>query len=716
MGKEVMLKVEEGAKSDVGRQIARVPSDIAESLGIKTGDVIQIEGKRTTYALAWRSNQDAGEKIIRIDSTMRQNAGTALDETVKITKAEKVSIAKTVHYYMFEKLSSGFGTMLSRFLEGKVVSQGDWFHVNIGFGKTVSVQITAIDTEPPAIITPQTKFFASDAAPIEETIGKKVKVSYEDIGGLRDAVKKIREMVELPLKYPELFDRLGVGAPNGLLLYGPPGTGKTLLAKAVAFETNSHFISINGPEIISKYYGESEEKLRQIFAEAKSKEPTIIFIDEIDAIAPKRSEAVGETERRIVAQLLTLMDGLEQRGRIVVIAATNRPDSIDEALRRGGRFDREIEIGVPDKDGRREILEILTRGMPLNENVNLEEIADLLHGYVGSDIAILIKETALISLSRIVPNLTLNEQLNPELLDQIDVRMEDFLKAMEEVRPSALREVFAEIPNVSWEDIGGLEEVKRQLKEAIEWPLKHKNLYKQMNMKPPKGILLHGPPGTGKTMLARAVANEINANFISIKGPELLSKYVGETEKAIRQIFQKARRASPSIIFFDEIDSIAPARKGSGDTHFTERVVSQLLTEMDGLQELQGVFVLAATNRPDIIDPALRRPGRFSKIILVPHPDVHSRKEIFKTHVGEVAVDSKVSFDDLARQTEGYTGAEIAEIVAVAKEELLRELIDGKNDKMELKLRHFQAGLQKVSPSKMSYTLRPPKSGQLDYA
>ncbi len=716
MGKEVMLKVEEGAKSDVGRQIARVPSDIAESLGIKTGDVIQIEGKRTTYALAWRSTHDAGEKIIRLDSTMRQTAGTALDETVKITKAEKVSIAKTVHYYMFEKLSSGFGTMLSRFLEGKVVSQGDWFHVNIGFGKTVSVQITAIDTEPPAIITPQTKFFASDAAPIEETIGKKVKVSYEDIGGLRDAVKKIREMVELPLKYPELFDRLGVGAPNGLLLYGPPGTGKTLLAKAVAFETNSHFISINGPEIISKYYGESEEKLRQIFAEAKSKEPTIIFIDEIDAIAPKRSEAVGETERRIVAQLLTLMDGLEQRGRIVVIAATNRPDSIDEALRRGGRFDREIEIGVPDKDGRREILEILTRGMPLNENVNLEEIADLLHGYVGSDIAILIKETALISLSRIVPNLTLNEQLNPELLDQIDVRMEDFLKAMEEVRPSALREVFAEIPNVSWEDIGGLEEVKRQLKEAIEWPLKHKNLYKQMNMKPPKGILLHGPPGTGKTMLARAVANEINANFISIKGPELLSKYVGETEKAIRQIFQKARRASPSIIFFDEIDSIAPARKGSGDTHFTERVVSQLLTEMDGLQELQGVFVLAATNRPDIIDPALRRPGRFSKIILVPHPDVHSRKEIFKTHVGEVAVDSKVSFDDLARQTEGYTGAEIAEIVAVAKEELLRELIDGKNDKMELKLRHFQAGLQKVSPSKMSYTLRPPKSGQLDYA
>ncbi|RMG34795.1 MAG: AAA family ATPase [Methanobacteriota archaeon] len=726
MKKKVKLRVEEASRGDIGRQIARIPADIAELMGIKTGDVLKIRGTRDTFAQAWRSNQDTGREIIKIESSIRRNAGVALNDMVEVMKVTKVNTANTVLMGFSEHVPPEFVGQVSRALGGRIIGIGDIFPISIGFGKYVSVKILDVKPEPPAIISPSTKLTSTNLEnEVEEGELHQDRVSYEDIGGLEEPIRKIREMVELPLKYPEIFEHLGVTAPKGVLMYGPPGTGKTLLAKAVASETNSHFILINGPEIMSKYYGESEEKLRNIFSEAKKKSPTIIFIDEIDAIAPKRNEAGGETERRIVAQLLTLMDGLDERGQIVVIGATNRPNSIDEALRRGGRFDRELEIGVPDRSGREEILEILTRGMPLSKNVKLREIAENLHGYVGADIAILVKEAALISLRRFIPRLEMKEtkRIDPSFLNQIEVTMEDFQKAMDEIRPSAMREVFIEKPDINWNDIGGLKHVKKELIRAIEWPIKFPNIYRDLRIKTSRGILLYGPPGSGKTLLAKAVAGQIQANFISIRGPELLSKYVGETERAIREVFEKARRAAPAVIFFDEIDAIAPSRKVKGDQDITQRIVSQLLTEMDGIKELQGVFVLAATNRLDIIDPALRRPGRFTKVIEIPLPNQEEREEIFKVHLDGVAIGKDIDFQMLGSMTKGFTGAEIAEVVTIAKEELIKELIEERDPhtakahiSRPIQLKHLKVGLANVKPSEIRYTLKPPKTGEMDYA
>ncbi len=726
MQKKVKLRVEEATRSDIGRQIARIPADIAETLGIKTGDVLKIIGTRETYAQAWRSNQDTGREIIKIESSIRRNAGVGLDEIVEVEKVEKVNAASSIHIGFSEDIPAEFVGQVSRSMGGRIVGEGDIFPISIGFGKYVSVKVFDVKPAAPAIISPSTKIATVNLdSEMEEKELHQERISYEDIGGLDEPIRKVREMVELPLKYPEIFEHLGVTAPKGVLMYGPPGTGKTLLAKAVASETNSHFILINGPEIMSKYYGESEEKLRNIFSEAKKKSPTIIFIDEIDAIAPKRNEAGGETERRVVAQLLTLMDGIDDRGQIVVIGATNRPNSIDEALRRGGRFDREIEIGVPDRSGREEILDILTRGMPLNKDVDLRIIAENLHGFVGADIAILVKEAALISLRRFIPKLELNEGkgIDPTLLNQIEVSMDDFQKAMDEIRPSAMREVFVEKPDINWEDIGGLEIVKKELIRAIEWPIRYPNVYRSLRAKTSSGILLYGPPGTGKTLLAKAVAGQIQANFISIKGPELMSKYVGETEKAIREIFEKARRAAPAVIFFDEIDAIAPSRKVKGEQDITQRIVSQLLTEMDGIKELQGVFVLAATNRPDIIDPALRRPGRFTKVIEIAPPNEKEREEIFKVHLKGIQIGKDIDFQKLGVLTKGFTGAEIAEVVAIAKEELIAELIEGKEktdfeekNVPPIQFKHIEIGLTKIKPTQIRYTLKPPKSGEMDYA
>jgi len=535
---------------------------------------------------------------------------------------------------------------------------------------------------------PEAVEVAEDSAP---------DITYEDIGGLEEEIKKIREMVELPLKHPEIFERLGIEAPKGVLLHGPPGTGKTLIAKAVANETNSHFILINGPEIMSKYYGQSEENIRKKFEEAEKNAPSIVFIDEIDAIASKREETRGEVERRVVAQLLALMDGLNSRGKVVVIAATNVPNILDPALRRPGRFDREIEVGVPSKEGRHNILKIHTRNMPLAKNVNLKEIAGITHGFVGADLSSLAKEAAMIVLRRILPELKLKEEepIPKEVLEKLKITMGDFKEALKVVRPSALREVLIEVPNTKWEDIGGLDRVRQELVEAVEWPLKNPAAFKRLGVKPPKGILLYGAPGTGKTLLAKAVSSESEANFISVKGPELLSKWVGESEKAVREIFKKARQASPTIIFFDEIDSLAPRRgMGNGENNVNERVVNQLLTEIDGLEEMNDVVVIAATNRPDILDPALLRPGRFDRIILTPAPDTKGRIEIFKVHTKEMPLKG-VDLAELAAQTEGYVGADIEAICREAAIFALRQDINAK----EIRKEHFAEALKKVRPS-----------------
>src|SRR2546426_266261 len=573
-----------------------------------------------------------------------------------------------------------------------------------------AVNLVVNDTTPPAeavIVTEGTEVLVGEQ--VKEPIRAIPKISYEDIGGLRPVIQKVREMIELPLRHPELFERLGVEAPKGVLLHGPPGTGKTLLAKAVASETNANFYSIGGPEIMSKFYGESEERLREIFKEAQENAPSIIFIDEIDSIAPKREEVTGEVEKRVVSQLLSVMDGLQSRGKVVVIGATNRINSIDPALRRPGRFDREIEIGVPDRDGRLEILQIHTRGMPLAEDVDLKKLADVTHGFVGADLEALAKEAAIRALRRILPEMDLEaENIPAEVLNKIIVRMSDFQEALKEVEPSAMREVLVEVPDIKWEDIGGLESVKEELREAIEWPLKYPELFAQMNAVPPKGLLLYGPPGTGKTLLAKAAANESEANFISVKGPELLNKFVGESEKAIREVFRKARQASPCIIFFDEIDSVAPVRgSSSGDSNVTERVISQFLTEMDGLEELRNVIIIAATNRPDIVDPALLRPGRFDRLLLVPPPDPEARKQIFRIHTKKTPLAEDVKLDELARKTEGYTGADIASICNTAVMLSIKDHIgkakdaeDAKKRAKGLKVakRHFDEAMQKVKP------------------
>ncbi|MEM0358148.1 MAG: CDC48 family AAA ATPase [Candidatus Bathyarchaeia archaeon] len=704
----VTLRVAEARSRDVGRGIARLDPEAMEKLGLTPGDIVEISGKRKTVAICWPGyGEDAGKGIIRIDGYTRNNAGVSIDEKVTVRKVEAKKAAKITLTPTEPLRIEGAEDYLAQLLEGRVVTRGDYIPIGI-MGRKVDLMVTSVQPPAPAVII---------AADTQIVIGEKPaaavrevpRVTYEDIGGLQEEIRKIREMVELPLKYPELFERLGVEAPKGVLLYGPPGTGKTLLAKAVANETNAAFFSISGPEIMSKFYGESEERLREIFRQAEENAPSIIFIDEIDAIAPKREEVTGEVEKRVVSQLLALMDGLKPRGRVVVIGATNRPNAIDPALRRPGRFDREIEIGVPNKQGRLEILQIHTRGMPLAEDVDLEKIASVTHGFVGADLEALCKEAAMRALRRILPEIDFEKETIPaEILNKITVTMNDFMEALKDVEPSAMREVLVEVPTVKWEDIGGLADVKLELQEAVEWPLKYPEVFEHLDAKPPKGILLYGPPGTGKTLLAKAVANESEANFISIKGPELLSKWVGESERAVREVFRKAKQAAPSIIFFDEIDAIAPVRGGGyGDSHVTERVISQLLTEMDGLEELRGVVVLAATNRPDIIDPALLRPGRFDKLLYVPPPDLEARKEILKIHLKKKPLAEDVSIDELAKRTEGYTGADLAAVCNMAVMLAIREHVMANKDPEEAKKnvknirvsrRHFEEALKRVKP------------------
>ena len=660
------LKVLEAYTRDVGRGIARIDYDTMDSLAVSTGDVVEIRGKRRTTAKCLPLYpSDEGKGIIRIDGLVRNNSGIAIGDTVFIRKINAIN-AEKILLSPLEAIPPIDERYLADALESVPIIKGDNVMVPY-FGGRLTFQVIGVTpaNADAVLVTQKTIFHIAEKG---ETLRGVPQVTYEDIGGLREEIQKVREMIELPLRHPEIFEKLGIEAPKGVLLHGPPGTGKTLLAKAVANESNSHFISISGPEIMSKFYGESEARLREIFKEAKEKAPSIMFVDEIDSIAPKREEVTGEVERRVVSQLLSLMDGLEARGKVIVIAATNRPNALDQALRRPGRFDREIEIKVPDKRGRLEILQIHTRNMPLDTDVDQDKIAAITHGFVGTDLEYLCKEAAMKCLRRLLPELNLeDEKLAPDVLNKLIITMSDFEHAIKDVMPSAMREVYLEPPDVHWPDIGGLEEVKHELQEAVEWPMRFPDMYNKLGHTIPKGVLLHGPSGTGKTMLAKAVATESEANFISVKGPELLSKWVGESEKGIREIFRRARQASPCVIFFDEIDSIAPIRGMEGSGHAsTERMVSQLLTEMDGIQALSGVVVLAATNRADMIDPALLRPGRFDKIVYVPLPDKKTRYMILKMNSNNKPNSNDVDLEKITELTEGFTGAEVSSLVNVA--------------------------------------------------
>jgi transitional endoplasmic reticulum ATPase len=693
--KELSLKVAEARQRDIGRKIARVDSIGMKELELSPGDLIEITGRRSTVAIVWPPyKEDDGQGIIRIDGEIRRNAGTSVGEYVRISKTTAKPATKIV-LAPFEPLPfvGDFGRIVRGQLLNMPVAKGDIIVVPV-LGMGVELKVSSTNPSPIVMVTEGTvvEISTTPAKRIEEVSG----ITYEDIGGLHEELQRIREMIELPLKHPELFRHLGIEPPKGVILYGPPGTGKTLIAKAIANETGAHFISINGPEIMSKFYGESEARLREVFQEAEQNAPSIVFIDELDAIAPKRGEVTGEVERRVVSQLLTLMDGLKSRGQVVVIGATNRIEAIDPALRRPGRFDREIRIGVPDRNGRREILLIHTRRMPLAEDVDLDELADITHGFVGADIAALVREAAMNALRRYLPEIDLEKEVIPaEVLEKIKVSREDFANSLKTIQPSALREVVLEVPNVKWTDIGGLEAVKQELMEAVEWPLKYPEVFKRLGIRPPRGILLYGPPGTGKTLLAKAVATESQANFISVKGPEVLSKWVGESEKAVREIFRKARETAPCIIFFDELDSIAPRRGFHTDAGVTDRIVNQLLTEMDGIQSLKGVVVLGATNRPDILDPALLRPGRFDRVLYVPPPDKAARLAIFKIHTREMPLDEDVDLDILASVTEGYTGADIEAVVREAAMLAARENINAQ----KVSMRHFEKALLKIKPS-----------------
>ena len=672
------IKVAELKPGEAGKGIARLDPELMNIIGIKSGDIALVTGNKKTAVKVYPGPiEDSNRGIIRLDGSTRRNAGISLDERVDVKKAETKETAKITFSPTEELRLQGGEDYLAQALVGRAFAKGDVLSLNI-MGNKMDLVVTSFSpTAEATVMTASTKVKINDK-PVSKENMDIPKVSYDDVGGLGDVIGQIREMVELPLKHPELFKRLGIEAPKGVLLHGPPGTGKTMLAKAVAGETSSNFVSIGGPEIMSKFYGESEGKLREIFKDAEENSPSIIFIDEIDSIAPKRNEVQGEEERRIVAQLLSLMDGLNSRGKVVVIGATNRPNSIDEALRRPGRFDREIEIGVPDRHGRMEILQIHTRGMPLANDVDLGQIADKTHGYVGADLAALCREAAMAALRRVLPDVNVDDETIPsEVLNKISVEMTDFLNAMKGLQPSTMREVLIEKPNVKWDDIGALADAKQQLKEAVEWPLKYGKVFAHMNAKPPKGILLYGPPGTGKTLLAKAVATESEANFISVKGPEFLNKWVGESEKAVRETFRKARQASPCVIFMDEIDSIVPVRGTGGDSNVTERVVSQMLTELDGLEPMNDVVVIAATNRPDMIDPALLRPGRFDKSIYVAPPDKESRRSIFEIHTRGKPMEADVDLDKLADQTEGCTGADISAICNEAVMTAVRRLVAG---------------------------------------
>ena len=710
---EVVVK--EAARDDAGRGIARLSIEVMRALSLVSGDVIEIAGKKKATAIVWPGfAQDTGQYILRIDGTVRANAGTGVDERVRIRKVE-VGVAKKVVVQPTQPIRLVGGEQyLARVLRGRPVMEGQTVRVDV-IGNPITLVIAKVTPKGIAVVTEETEIELKET-PYKGEEGKKKEVSdvhYEDIGGLSRELEMVREMIELPLRHPELFERLGIEPPKGVLLYGPPGTGKTLIAKAVANEVDAHFVTLSGPEIMSKYYGESEGKLREVFEEAQEHAPAIIFIDEIDSIAPKREDTKGEVERRVVAQLLSLMDGLKGRGQVVVIGATNIPDALDPALRRGGRFDREIEIGIPDKKGRLEIFQVHSRGVPLADDVKIENYADSTHGFVGADIALLVKEAAMHALRKVLPKIDLDQEIPAELLEDLKVTGADFDEARKHVEPSAMREVLVEIPDVTWEDVGGLDEVKQELKEAVEWPLKFPMVFEKLRTKPPKGILLFGPPGTGKTLLAKAVANESECNFISVKGPELLSKWVGESEKGVREIFRKARQAAPSIIFFDEVDALVPKRGTyMGSSHVTESVVSQILTELDGLEELKNVTVIGATNRPDMLDPALMRPGRMERHIYVPPPDAGSRKKIFEVYLKDAGalLTEDVRIDDLITETEHYVGADIEALVREAKLAAMREFITtmaGKSPEemsdaagnIRLTKKHFGEAAQKVKAS-----------------
>ncbi len=696
-----------GLKSgEAGRGIVRLDPELMDVMDIKIGDIVKITGEKSTVAKVLRGGpEDANTGIIRVDGNTRWNAGTSIDERVAVQKVNAKSATRITFSPTEQLRLQGGEEYFKQVFEGRAFSKGDAVALNV-MGNRMEFVVTSYAPSGDAVIITSATNVKLSEKPADVDAGEIPQVSYDDIGGLDDAVGKIREMVELPLKHPELFDRLGIEAPKGVLLHGPPGTGKTLLAKAVAGETSSNFTYVGGPEIMSKFYGESEERLRDIFNEAEENAPSIIFIDEIDSIAPKRDEVSGETERRVVAQLLALMDGIKSRGKVVVIGATNRPNSIDEALRRPGRFDREIEIGIPTRDGRFDILEIHTRGMPIDESVKLEDIADKTHGYSGADLSALTKEAAMAALRRILPEIdTEKEEVPLSVLNSISITMDDFREGFKDMQPSTMREVLIERPHVKWEDVGALQAVKEELREAVEWPLKYAKVFDHMGARPPKGILLYGPPGTGKTLLAKAVATESESNFISVKGPEFLNKWVGESEKAVRETFRKARQASPCIIFMDEIDSIAPKRGGgSSDSNVTERVVSQLLTEMDGLEALNDVVVIAATNRPDMIDPALLRPGRFDKSMMVGAPDKKSREEIFKIHTKGKPLEDGVDLKKLAEMTEGFTGADIAAVTNEAVMTSVRRLVaDGDPtqeglDANKVTMKDFEDATEKFGP------------------
>ncbi len=712
------LKVLEAYTRDVGRGVARIDYDSMDTLNASTGDVIEIKGKRRTVAKCLPLYpSDEGKGIIRIDGLGRNNSGIAIGDTISVRKI-KATAAEKVVVAPLEAIPPIDERYLADALESVPLIKGDNVMVPY-FGGRLTFQVIGVTPAADAVlITQKTVFHIAEKG---ETLRGVPQVTYEDIGGIHNEIKKVREMIELPLRHPEIFEKLGIEAPKGVLLYGPPGTGKTLLAKAVANESQAHFISISGPEIMSKFYGESEARLREIFKEAREKAPSIIFVDEIDSIAPKREEVTGEVERRVVSQMLSLMDGLEGRGKVIVIAATNRPNAIDPALRRPGRFDREIEIKVPDKKGRRDILAIHSRNMPLADDtqelpVNIDKIASVSHGYVGADLEYLCKEAAMKCLRRLLPELNLEEEkLPPETLDKLIVNHDDFTKALIEVTPSGMREVFIENPDIKWEEVGGLEDVKRELQEAVDWPMKYPGLYDKLGHSMPRGILLHGPSGTGKTLLAKAVATQSEANFVSVRGPELLSKWVGESERGIREIFKRARQSAPCVVFFDEIDSIAPIRGAGGETAVTERVVSQLLTELDGMENMHGVIVLAATNRADMIDPALLRPGRFDKIIQIPLPDKESRKSILKINAEKIPTISEssdpkhVDYEKLAEITDGLSGADTASIANTAVSLVIHEFLDSHPDVKEIEktsidakvtMKHFEEAVKKVREQK----------------
>ena len=702
---EVQLRVGDARQRDVGRGIARIDQRTMQKLCISAGDVIEIINKRTTSAIAWPAySEDQNRDIIRIDGFTRKNSGVAINEYV-VVKPAKVKTALSITLAPVDmrlNVDEDFTNFVKNRLMERTLVEGDTTLVMM-LGH--AIPFTVSKTRPHGIIkvTAETRLtILNEPAPEGKGLPR---TTYEDIGGLHEEIQRVREMVELPLRHPELFQRLGIEPPKGVLLHGPPGCGKTLLARAVANESEANFYSINGPEIMSKFYGESEARLREIFQQAQQNAPSIIFVDELDAIAPKREEVTGEVERRVVAQLLALMDGLSGRGNVIVIGATNRPSALDPALRRPGRFDREIEIGVPDRKGRYEVLQIHTRGMPLvpykegekGEGVNLDRLADMTHGYTGADLSALGRETAMKALRRYLPQINLEEErIPPAVLEKMEVQMSDFDNAYKEITPTAMREVYIEVPTVHWDDVGGLEDVKQHLIESVEWPLKTPEMFTKLGIRPPKGILLYGPPGCGKTLLARAVATESEANFISIKGPEVFSKWVGESEKAIREIFRKARMAAPSVVFLDEIDSITPRRgMGMSDSGVSERVISQLLTEMDGLVTLQDIVVIAATNRPDMVDPAVLRPGRFDRLIYVPEPDEKSRLQILKIYTKGMPISKDVDLNQLTIMTKYYGGADIESLCREAAMHALRRDVNSQ----EVTMKDFQDALKEMGPS-----------------